>query len=226
MRLLDIDWLATRWPTENVPGYGEQPMPLSGLANSNAGDKRPFLVFIEEEETGDELKDLIIDLFGSEDVVVASRTFNCYHLKAEDIPDTTLRKKYGSTTPAIYFFGADGKETGKVTGRKNSKAVFRQMKKAFDDHYDVRLTKWVDRFLDQLVVIEKAEDAVANQKKAVETIQDRIAAKDKANKKLEEDLAEAQKELEAADKAFADACKALDDMLEIPTKKESATARK
>lgn len=226
--MLDIDWMATEWPTEYKDGYGDIPLPLSGLAEVQTGEKRPFIVFIDEERESEEEDEIVRSLFGSEDVVLASRGFNCFRMTAEDIPDRTLRKKYGKRTPAVYFFGADGKEIGKVTGKSKAKSIYSKMRKPFEKHYDVKLSKWVKNFLGALVVMEKAEDDVANKRNVLSALEERIAKKKKTTSKHKKDLAEAKQKVATAEKAFAKAETDIEKLLSIPVKgaKKLETAKR
>jgi hypothetical protein len=224
--MLDINWVSTEWPTEYKDGYGDIPLPLSGLAETRSGEKRPFFVFIDEDREPEEEEDLIQTLFGLEDVVIASRAFNCFRLTAEDIPDRTLRKKYGKKTPALYFFTAEGKEIGKVSGKSKAKSVYSKMRKPFEAHYDAKLSKWVKSFLEGLTVMEKAEDDVANMGRALSSIEERLAKKDKLTSKHKKDLADAKQKVAEAEKAFEAAKKKVEDLLEIPTKEEKKDVAK
>lgn len=224
--MLDIDWMATEWPTQYRDGYGEVPLPLSGLAEIESGEKRPFIVFIDKMREGEEEDEVVRKLFGIEDVVLASRGFNCFRLTAEDIPDRTLRKKYGKKTPAVYFFGADGKEIGKVAGSAKAKSVYSKMRKPFEKHYDVKLSKWIKSFMKALVTMEKAEDDVANARKALSSVEERLAKKKKLTSKHKKTLAEAKQKFDAAEKVFAKAETDIEKLLEIPVKGEKLETAK
>ncbi|MCA9320853.1 MAG: hypothetical protein KDB53_08970 [Planctomycetes bacterium] len=220
-RMLGMEWRAVDWPTVSADGYGDAQVPLTGLAR--VGDQsRPFVILVEDAtdqptEPGDPL---IRSMFGIEEAIVASKVFNCFRFDISEIPDETLLDDIGKKLPAVLVYTSKGSLVGKVTGdnSKNAKRLLPKIKKAFDDHFDARFTKWVDQYLDQLVEIEKAEDDVANAEKFVKSLNERIERKGEPTAKLAKDLAEREAKVEEAKKAFEAAKATLATMLEVPSK--------
>lgn len=180
-------------------------MDLGGLARFHKGAAKPFVVMIDETRPEEDRLEVATKIFGDEDVVIATKLFNCYRIDVADVPEGELAKKYGRRVPALYFFDQKGNEIDGLAGKPKPNHVFRRLEKAFDAFYVGKLESWVETYADALDVLQKAEDEVADANRFLEPIVERIAKSGDPKKSLLEDLDEAEKKVLAKKKALEDA---------------------
>lgn len=197
-------------------GYGETKLPLSALFGLSSDKNKPALVYVYKPET-DAAKAEASEarLFGSEDVVVASRLFRFFRIDESTVTDPAIRAQYLAKLPALIFLDPQGNEAETLNGPVGQSRVMAKLGKVFEEAFDLALKKQVAKVIKSLRDLEKAEDRVADLKRFVGAIQDRVD--DRATPNAQRQLQEKQAELEAAYKVFGDLKEELRRLMQAPT---------
>ena len=198
-----MEWIDAEWPTRYSGEYGTTSMPLSALFNMPGADRNvPAVVYIyatlDDDEKAEKLER---KLFGSEDLLVASRFFRLFRINERDVPDRKIRDRYLKKLPAFLFMDARGNIVDTVAGRVSARALLGRMNRLYKAHFEGRMSTHVKKFHAYLKDVAQAEDRLANAVRRVEALEERLDKNDSksAARQLEEkkvEVAKLRKELD------------------------------
>ncbi|MFT7616879.1 MAG: hypothetical protein ACI97A_000509 [Planctomycetota bacterium] len=221
---LEINWIEAQWPTSWDEKYGDQALPLSALSKLSDDKNKPSLVYVvrgNEEE-----KQLINEdkMFGSIDVVLASRFFRCYRIVDSDITDEKIRAKYLlKKGPTVILLDAKGNEMLKNKKSVSKTWVYSKLKKQFSYDFDGKMSTHVKKLSAWLDELEKADDKKADAERLYRTAADRFEKRE---------TPASTRSLAKAEKAYADSETTFDKIkergpkLSSPQLKTQNTAKK
>lgn len=172
---LDINWIEASWPTSWNDKYGDQTLPLSALSKLSADKNKPSLVYVVRSADMEKTEELEAKMFGSIDVVLASRFFRCYRIVDTDIPDEKIRAKYLlKKGPTLILLDAKGNEMLKNKKRVSKTWVYSKLKKQFSNDFNSKISIHVKKLSAWLDELEKAEDKKADAERLLTTAEERF----------------------------------------------------
>jgi hypothetical protein len=126
---------------------------------------RPTMVWFCNQEPDAELNKR---LFGTDEAALAARYFDCFKIFVEDIESKEDLRRYAKTLPAIYFFDAGAKETGRLIGSGEAPAVYREMAKAANVWFKKPLTPLVLKYGEFLKTFDEFAEGAGKLKLSLE----------------------------------------------------------
>ncbi|MCB9833317.1 MAG: hypothetical protein H6807_12665 [Planctomycetes bacterium] len=209
-RMLRIDWREASWPMAKDDKYGERSLPISNLLQLDDRKHRPAIVYIRglidfEDRMAYEEK-----IFGSEEIVLATRFFRCFEIDAREIRDERIQKQYLKKVPVLLFLDARGEEVARLAGKKSASAFRSAMNRVFAAHYKASMSKVLAAMEDLVDEVQKAEDRVADASVLLDGVKARMDDREgeAADKKVD-------KRQQAYDEAVAEFEKLLDRLVEL-----------
>ncbi len=173
-RELEIAWNEVEWPSSYDEKYGYTALPLSSLNRHSDQKHRPTLVYIYRvnDPKSDETEQKI---FGTMDIILASRFFRCYRMSDADLPTEKIKEKYLlKKGPTLILLDARGNEVVRNTKKATAKWLFGRMKKQFKADFGESLIKHIKALNEWLDDLERAEDRLADAARVLQAAQDRI----------------------------------------------------
>ncbi len=223
-RELAINWIEAEWPTTWDEKYGASALPLSALSKLSAEKNKPSLVYVFRTADQDKLEELELKMFGTEDIVLASRFFRCYRISDSDLPNDKIRQKYlRKSGPTLIILDAKGNEVAKNKKKASKSWVFSKLKQQFSSDFGEKITKHIKKLSDWLDDLEKAEDRKADAEKMFRAAEERLDKRETAATKKR--VSKTKKAFEAVEAAF-DKIVEIGRKLSNPQLKARETARK
>lgn len=173
-RFLNIAWRPISLPTAAGDRYGSSRIPLTSyFQDALAGAERPAWVYIHAPEKDPEsTKELEEDIFGKDELLVASHFFDCYRISADELSEDE-RKSLAKRLPAFVLVGTDGRIAAQHKGSAHPDGLLSFLSKGFKTAYGTGIESRLERFKDVLRRLEAAEDDVAE---ASQKLKDTAAA--------------------------------------------------
>jgi len=170
------------------------------VERANLRAVRPTVIYVAKDMEEKALEKRERDMFGSDDVAIATRFFHTFRLEAKEVPDQELREKYTKSGPAMIFLDQSGSVISEATGNFDKSAMLKNLDKAYSTVFAGKLGSQIEKFKDFITRYERAEDKVVDQGKRATEAEGKFAKEptDRAQKSLSEEkakLAELQKEI-------------------------------
>lgn len=170
------------------------------IERANLRAVRPTVIYVAKEMEEKALQKRERDMFGSDDVAIATRFFHTFKMEAKEVPDQELREKYAKTGPTMIFLDHQGNVVSEATGNFDKSVMLKNLDKAYSTVYAGKLGSQIEKFKEFITRYERAEDNVANQSKRTTEAEGKLVkdSSDRAQKAYAEEkakLAELQKEI-------------------------------
>jgi hypothetical protein len=117
---------------------------------------RPTIVWFTKQEPDPKAE---LQLFGTDEIGIAARWFDCFKIFVEDIGSKEDRLRYAKSTPTIYFFDSAARQTGRLTAC-SAGDVMREMVKAANVHFKRPLGTLTSKYAEFL---ERFDDVAGRQ---------------------------------------------------------------
>lgn len=135
-------------------------------------------------------------MFGSEDLAVLTKWFDCVRVP-NDVVSPTLQKKVLKAKTGFLVFDGQGRLSARKGGVVPARALNSMLGKSFKATFKASPTRAVKNYAKWLKDLEKAEDAVATARATVRSLEERQSKKASASVKrqlegAQQKLAEAQ----------------------------------